>query len=723
MKQKTLARLSKSEELLRDRLYDKVLDALSSIDRSTLPRKDCGWWNLLFSEAKLYKGLCGEVEGCLREAIEIFRHDPDTEKYALAKFLLGWMYASLGDYVSAIEAYTDANAHYDRCGNQHACARTLNKLAYPQFQMGQMDAAIRNVELSIAILRALGESDKADSFSINLASLQFRAGFLTDSIMSYLRLISDGNDKHGHRTVLILYEMVAAAFTQTGEVARARKMFSRCQPYLGTFQREDGTYYEFLGMSEIADGNYAAAEKALNKGLEISLEIAPESSLVSQIKRLFGDLYVATNKYDLAHKFATEALAVAEKINERVEIAACYRIFAQTDSNHGNDNKAREWFRKAIDLFRVIGSNYELAVTRYLAGASGLYHNGERHAILYLAREYFESEDVKPYIRKVDAELRRSKPLEYGPKKPVGNRNGHTIVARSPVMRKVIEKARSVAESNMTVLVTGETGTGKSLLARHIHNYSGRPGEFITVECTGIPEALLESELFGYEKGAFTGADALKQGRFELAQGGTLFLDEIGDISASTQVKLLRALEDRRVMRLGSVKEISLDIRIIAATNCDLQQRMKENLFRTDLYYRLNSILIDLPPLSERIEDIPAMVEHFLTNSGNGFKVNGNGPAIKRLGVLLSVPDYEGNIRELKNRVEKLLFISDGDVDRMIESVINDGLLSGREWLLRTLDQTGWNRREAARRLGVSEGTIRKRIRKFDLVPPKTDLA
>ena len=721
MKQTTLVQLSKLEELLRDRQYDKVLDALASIDRSTLPRKDFGWWNLLFSEAKLFKGLCGEVEGCLRESIEIFRHDPDTEKYALGKFLLGWMYALLGDHHPGIEAYTDALAHYDRCGSRRSYARTLNRLAYSQLQLGQMDVAIRNVKSAIAIWQDLG--DTAYSYMINLASLQFRAGFLTDSIASYLRLISDVDDKHGHRNTLILFEMVAVAFTQTGEVARARKMFAKCQPYLGTFQREDGTYYEFLGMAEIATGNYTAAEKALSKGLEISLEIAPESSLVSQIKRLFGDLYIATEKYDLAHQFATEALAVAGKINERVEIAACYRIFAQIENHRGNDSEAREWFSKAIDLFRLIGSNYELAVTRYSAGASGLYHNGERYAILYLAREYFESEEVKPYIEKTDAELRKGKPLGHNTRKSVGNRNGQAIIARSPVMKKLIERAKSIAESDMTVLVTGETGTGKNLLASHIHNCSNRQGKFITVECTGIPEALLESELFGYEKGAFTGADSLKRGRFELAQGGTLFLDEIGDIPVSTQVKLLRALEDRKIMRLGSVKEILLDIRIIAATNCDLHQRMKENLFRSDLYYRLNNILIDLPPLSERVEDIPTMVEHFLINSGNGFKVNGNGQAIKRLGVLLSIPDYGGNIRELKNRVEKLLFMSDGNVDRMIELVLDDNALSERDWLLRILDRTAWNRRETARRLGVSEGTIRKRIRNYDLVQPKTDLA
>ncbi len=703
--------LSTSEYLRAKRLADTV-DPVSEQERA--------WLLIVRAEVCLYLG-SSDLES-LEKAIAILRPTENNLLYARAKFLFGWSLVRQGNPLEAVDYLLEARLCFRRYDKSRYLRRTIAVLAQVAFQRMDtvmVEAYTREI---IDLCNPTDDREVIALYRANLAQSYILAGRLSEA-RSILNDFESELVNHSISSSINYHLSVGLLYSLQGQYAKAKASFRNIETDLDEHERKMLILAEYRGQLFLLDGDYESAEKALTSGLKKSLKLGSESALISQIKRLFGDLYVATEKYDLAHQFATEALAVAEKINERVEIAACYRIFGQIDNYRGNDNKAREWFKKAIDLFRVISSNYELAVTRYLAGASGLYRNGERHAILYLAREYFESEDVKPYIRKVDAELRGSKPLEHSPRKPVGNRNGHTIIAYSPVMKKLIEKAKSVAESNMTVLVTGETGTGKSLLARHIHNCSGRPGEFITVECTGIPEALLESELFGYEKGAFTGADALKQGRFELAQGGTLFLDEIGDIPASTQVKLLRALEDRRVMRLGSVKEISLDIRIIAATNCDLQQRMKENLFRTDLYYRLDNVLIDLPPLSERIEDIPAMVEHFLTNSGNGFKVNGNGPAIKRLGVLLAVPDYGGNIRELKNRVEKLLFMSDGDVDRMIESVINDGLLSGREWLLRILDQTGWNRREAARRLGVSEGTIRKRIRKFDLVPPKTNLA
>ena len=709
MKQTTLAQLSKIEDLLRDRQYDRVLDALASTDRSTLSRRDRGWWYLQFSEAKLYKGRCREVEDELREAVEIFRHDPETEKYALAKFLLGWMYASLGDYVSAIEAYTDANAHYDRCGNKRGCARTLNKLAYPQFQMGQMDAAIRNVKRSIAILRDLSDIDKADSYSGNLATLQFRAGHLTEAITGYSRLMLDV-EKREDRTAQILFQMAAVAYVQKGNVTKAKKMLQRCQPYLSTFERDDAVYYENLGLAKIADGNYTAAEKDLRAGLKIALKIAPESSLVSQIKRLFGDLYLVTGKFDLAKRYGKEALAVAEKIGERAEIAACYRIFAQVEQVKGNADKARDWYLKAIDLFGLIGSNYELAVTRYLAGTSGLYVNGECQALLWMARRYFDSEKVAPYLEKID------KAFSSTPSLPVVRVAAvPTVIAKSKVMTEIVSLAEQVAQTSMTVFLTGPTGTGKDLLARYIHCYSGRTGEFVSVNAAAIPNPMIESELFGHKKGSFTGSEEDRAGLIEQADNGTFYLNEIADASMEFQTKLLEVLETRHIRRLGENKTRPVSFRLIAATNHNLQQCISKGKFRLDLYHRLNEIPIELPPLSERTEDIPALVSYFLGKNGNGYKINGNRKSLERLGFVLSMLDYDGNIRELKNRVERLRHMSCGDIEQMFDLLLNDDSLSECDRLRRVLEHTGWNRREAARRLGVSEAIIRKRILKFGL--------
>ena len=231
------------------------------------------------------------------------------------------------------------------------------------------------------------------------------------------------------------------------------------------------------------------------------------------------------------------------------------------------------------------------------------------------------------------------------------------IVAAEPKMMDVIENIRKVAPTNATVLIYGESGTGKELVARAIHRLSGRSERpFVSVSAGALPETLLESELFGYEKGAFTGAMTAKPGRFELANGGTLFLDEIGDITPAVQVKLLRVLQERRFERLGGTRSIEVDVRVVAATNRDLQQLIADGDFREDLFYRLNVVPVTLPPLRARTSDIPLLVAHFLEKFNAGAKKIS--PAAMQAIVSYQWP---GNIRELENTIERIVILSHGD--------------------------------------------------------------
>jgi DNA-binding NtrC family response regulator len=231
------------------------------------------------------------------------------------------------------------------------------------------------------------------------------------------------------------------------------------------------------------------------------------------------------------------------------------------------------------------------------------------------------------------------------------------IIGVSFGMQKVFELIEKVADTNATVLITGESGVGKELVARAIHfNSSRRDKPLVVVNCGAIPETLLESELFGYEKGAFTGATATRLGRFELADGGTIFLDEIGDMSFSLQVKLLRAIQEKAFERIGGSKTIDVDLRIMAATNHDLDDLVREGKFREDLYYRLNVVPIHMPPLRERKQDVPLLFAHFLerSNAMNGARVEGF--AEETMEVLMEY-DYPGNVRELQNLVERLVVL------------------------------------------------------------------
>ncbi|KAB2898936.1 MAG: sigma-54-dependent Fis family transcriptional regulator [Kofleriaceae bacterium] len=249
----------------------------------------------------------------------------------------------------------------------------------------------------------------------------------------------------------------------------------------------------------------------------------------------------------------------------------------------------------------------------------------------------------------------------------------HSIVGRSPIMKAIYDKIAKTAPTSGRVLVTGENGTGKELVARALHDQSKRAkGPFVKVNCAAIPSELIESELFGHEKGSFTGATKDRRGKFEQADGGTLFLDEIGDMNPSAQAKVLRALQEGELERVGSTETIKVDVRVIAATNKDLAAEIAAGRFREDLFYRLNVVPIEMPPLRARKDDIPALIEHFLA-----IACARDDRRVKRMTpgavTLMMQHDWPGNVRELKNVVERMVILT-GDNDQLGEADVRDAL-------------------------------------------------
>jgi transcriptional regulator with GAF, ATPase, and Fis domain len=307
------------------------------------------------------------------------------------------------------------------------------------------------------------------------------------------------------------------------------------------------------------------------------------------------------------------------------------------------------------------------------------------------------------------------------------------IIGDSPNLKRMLRLCDRVAPSNATVLITGETGSGKEVAARYIHTTSKRRNEnFVATNCAALPETLLESELFGHEKGAFTGAHARRMGRFEMADKGTLFLDEIGEISRSTQAKLLRVLQEREFVRVGGTETIRCDVRIVAATNRNLKNMMLDGLFREDLYYRLSVFPIHVPSLRERREDIPELAGMFVQRAARDFNapVRSISPQSMRL---LSRYEWRGNIREMQNVIERSVLMSDGetllpdhlppdiqDLGNSEEVEDDPSTLHGQEksMILAALESHGWNQSQAARSLGVTRYHLRHRIRKYNLQKP-----
>ena len=313
----------------------------------------------------------------------------------------------------------------------------------------------------------------------------------------------------------------------------------------------------------------------------------------------------------------------------------------------------------------------------------------------------------------------------------------HEIVGSSFAIRQVVERIERVAPTDARVLVTGENGTGKELVARAIHRLSSRAdAPFIEVNCAAIPSELIESELFGHIKGSFTGAVADRPGKFEQADGGTLFLDEVGDMSQAAQAKVLRALEEGLITRVGGSKAVEVDVRVVAATNKDLPEEIEAGRFREDLYYRLNVVPIHVPPLRERREDIPDLVRHFAgRQSGSGdFPVRPIRPeAVQRLQTM----EWPGNVRELRNTVERLLILAAGPevTEADVAQLVGEGEAGGlsgelaqattfsefkdraeRAFILRKLREHDWNVSETARAVDMPRSNLYKKIERYGLV-------
>ncbi len=315
--------------------------------------------------------------------------------------------------------------------------------------------------------------------------------------------------------------------------------------------------------------------------------------------------------------------------------------------------------------------------------------------------------------------------------------DSENIIGRSASMIKLLETVAQVAPTEATVLITGESGTGKELIASAIHfNSMRKEGPFIKVNCAAITETLLESELFGHEKGAFTGAYRRKEGQFRLADGGTIFLDEISEMPLSMQVKLLRVLQEREFTRVGGEDVIKVDVRVVAATNKDLANEIKEGRFREDLYYRLNVVTLHVPPLRERQEDIPVLAQHFLALFSEKNRRNIKGFTPQAMDRMLRYR-WPGNVRELMNAVERAVVLSRAEyIDvrglplALQELGTSDGVDSYRipagsgipleevekATILKTLEATGGNKSEAARRLGITRKTLHKKLKKYGVM-------
>ncbi len=336
----------------------------------------------------------------------------------------------------------------------------------------------------------------------------------------------------------------------------------------------------------------------------------------------------------------------------------------------------------------------------------------------------FDPDDLSHLIRNAAAQISLKSENEALKRRVTTLENVDDLIGRSEAIRKVLEQVENVAQSNSSVIITGESGTGKELVARAIHaNSPRRYFPLISVHCGALTESLLESELFGHEKGAFTGATFNRKGRFEMADGGTIFLDEIATVSPKMQIELLRVLETKSFVRVGGNKEITSDFRVICATNRDLKTMVKSGTFREDLFYRLNVVNIAIPPLRERVDDIPMLVNHFIRKYCTSMSrdlITIEPAALKQLEKF----EFPGNVRELENMIERAIVIGNGKEIRLkdlpLGREVRDSTVESLEELEKKhieqiLDKYGWNVSRSARALNVDRVTLYNKIRRYNL--------
>ncbi|MFQ6032288.1 MAG: sigma 54-interacting transcriptional regulator, partial [Candidatus Zixiibacteriota bacterium] len=654
-------KLAEVESLLQGGNFKQALAEIRDLEN----RKVMDDFSVEAGELSYFGALALDKLGRLEEAIskaqkafEILRNTKENKRVAQVQHIMGIIYAHLGDLKNAELHFTDTASTYRRIDDRKGIIDTYNELARICFLKSDYNRAIDYINDALDYCERIKDGRMKARLTGNLGTIYM----IKDEWQQAQKSLLDSlelNSKHRDEI------NICRSLLSLGYVSFLLREFSEAETYLkkayriiyeNSFVRELAIYQEYSGELAFIRGDLEESERHYLKAIQIGEEIAPKSAIISQATRLLAELQVRSGDLDEALVSCERSLEVSECLGEKLEKAIAYRILGQIYSQKARKIEAKENFTQAMRNLREIGVKLELAKTHLEAANSECFDFWERMKFLgsaedlaleldspyYLAKihlafaflffknkeyenalkflnktkEVFKQTDEREDLRKV-SELEKQIQTVFSTAE--GSKGGSPkfsfkdIITRNRQMLEMIENVQRVKDSDITILLEGETGTGKDILAKAIHFTSSRKNKkFVVVNCAALPESLFESELFGHEKGAFTGASSNKKGLLDEAAEGTLYLDEIAEVPFPIQVKLLRAIEEKEIVRLGEVRPRKVDFRVIAATNRNLEKLVEEEKFRSDLYYRLSVIKFRLPPLRERKEDIPLLVEYFM---------------------------------------------------------------------------------------------------------------
>jgi DNA-binding NtrC family response regulator/uncharacterized protein HemY len=776
------ARIEITESLVQQGKFSQALGEIQKVENHPdveLSFTDKGDLHYLASVC-LYN--LGRYQEALAEAMlayEIFKNTSENKKVAEIQKTLGRINQSLGNLKKAELYARDAITTYRRIGDQSEIIYSYNLLARIYFIKCDFEKSIEHLNEAKELSEKVGNCKMTALLSGNIGRIYALLGDWGKAEKN-LEISLEFNQRNGDELSLCK-DLLSLGFTSC-----LKRDFHRSEGLLteafelaqkNNFLRELAIYYEYAGQLACSEGDEKTAKSYFQKAIEIGQTAAPEGDINNQTYRLLAELQVAQKDFDQALLSCQKSLEVSKSLGGKIEEGAVYRVLGQIYSAKGEMEKASEYFNQSISLLQQVGAKYELARTYLEAGRSNSfdyykklgflsnaevlfrdldskYHlglvnmsitdllveqNDYGKAEIFLAeaeRFFKESNDQKELLQVGD--LRRSIEEALFKSCMTAKSNGKVtfdnVVTQNAEMREIIEKLKQIKDYDISILLEGETGTGKDLIAKAIH-YSSRRKDcrFVAINCAALPETLLENELFGHKRGAYTGADKDHPGLFEEAEGGTLYLDQVEEIPMPTQVKLLRAIEEKEINRLGETKPRKIDVRIISSSIEDLKDAVKKGKFRQDLYFRLNTFDITIPSLKERKEDIPLLSRHFLKEYGVEEKIIRE---FERNGAIKRFLEYSwpGNVRELENEIKRMVVLSQaGNKDpsgflpgKLVNSNLNQTFSNEaslfhmveefeKEKIIEALRQCNWIKLRASRLLGIPEATLRNKMKKYQI--------
>ncbi|MCB2230092.1 sigma 54-interacting transcriptional regulator [bacterium] len=686
--------------------------------------------------AKAYAGL-GDLKAALKHArLAQAAAEADSDRLLLAEVFMtvGAVLRDMGQFKEAERAFRDAESVFRRNDSPEGQSRALNQLAGLFFRQNDYRNSLTVLMDAVEIARKLNDKKKLAFMMGNIGRICTFTGEFNDAIKHLQINIDLSHELHDPLEAARAELSLAYVYIQQSQFENAEQALERAYPVIvaQNSHRDEICYLTYLGELYYRAGRFDESGDVLAQAVGMARGANAESPTLGRALRHLAELAIRKNDLRSAERHCSAALVIMQKAGDTVEVGALLKIKAQIAASRGKADDARSLFADAFETLDSSGVRWEKADAFAAAGECDVFEYRQRLTYLFRAEEFFARTRNKVRHGEISRTISALEQSEEPSVTRSASRTSDTAdyLTANPRLQKFKAQLAAYAKSDLSILLCGETGVGKDRMAKYYHSIVRPDGPFRPINCAAVPETLLESELFGYRKGAFTGADRSKDGLFLQANGGVLFLDEIGDMPLSLQAKLLGVLENRTLTPLGSTEEIPFDVKIVAATNQNLEAMVEAGTFRRDLYYRLSGVSFTIQPLRERKEDIALLTEHFMRRRG----VLGDDESVpaELLHQFLSY-DWPGNIRELEQRVQRLELmaemVAEGDLIELGNTLFGGDTASReaaatlfdrveqfeRELLRDALAAAGGNKSEAARLLGIHEATVRTKLKRYNI--------